>query len=538
MEMTNPITMSREITFSGYGLSLIVVADGDYYEPTLLLASEDKDKKVFKSDKFQRGGEVKEASLNLELYRLPRGIGWKCTVEGFKSMYGVRFSLKYLPVGKVAVPVPGGLDVELEDEGVYNFTLGSARFAIFECPDKTLWIRANERPFRLNRIWVNRTGQKMVLDTYSEENAWERAENYSSPLWVLEEVGGWKSAVEEYRLWMEKTYGLKTFEQREDVPNWAKEIALYVNIYAHTYTNRIHYTFSDISNVLGEVAKRFPARNTLVYLAGWDGRIDMTYPEYKPSKDVGGEEGLKSLIDKAHSLGFKMMLHFNMWGVGYNSPLYEKFKEHRVRDSEGRALGWSFDHNKDGVTEDLFAYVSLDHKDFRELLLEKISAIVEKYGIDAVHLDQSAAYINDPRHDTFRGFKLLVEEVKRRFPSLLIEGEGIDERTVALTPIYHVWARGDKKHPVFRELFNVYAKPVGHMDMPSIAYKKRYRRSQDLYDFLGVIPSLGLNSTYPATAGAGLGEPPPMPNLDCEEARTTFERAKRYLEKIKGVGSL
>jgi len=34
------------------------------------------------------------------------------------------------------------------------------------------------------------------------------------------------------------------------------------------------------------------------------------------------------LVDRDHKLGFRTMLHFNMWGVDYKSPIYEKFKEH------------------------------------------------------------------------------------------------------------------------------------------------------------------------------------------------------------------
>jgi len=75
-----------------------------------------------------------------------------------------------------------------------------------------------------------------------------------------------------------------------------------------------------------------------------------------------------------------------------------------MRDSERRLLGWGADHNKDGVCERLVAYISPDYDKFRSLLMERISSIIGRFGKDAVHLDQSAAYIDDPKHDVSGGF--------------------------------------------------------------------------------------------------------------------------------------
>jgi len=525
--------MSADVGFQEYRFGLTIIADSDCYDPRLIEVQRTEDKATFKTNSFTRGRDEKRADLTLELGSRRGGFSWKCLVKGFKAINGVRASIRSIPAGKVILPIPAGVEVELEDEGSFSTPLNFARFAIFECEDKTLWVHCMDTLFKPSRIWISRSGEQMILDIFSEELAKDRSTTFESPLWVLEEVSEWKEAVDKYRMWMENAYCLKTYEERGDVPEWAKAIALYVNIYAHSYTNRVHYSFSDIRNILAELAKRFRAGNTLVYIAGWDGRIDMTYPEYEPSEEVGGSEGLKKLVDKAHELGFRVMLHFNMWGVDYKSPFYEKFKEHQVEDSEGRSLGWDADHNKDGIRERLFAYVSPDYDGFRNLLVEKISSIMNRFGIDAIHLDQTAAYVNDPKHDISLGFRKLVREIKDRFPQVLVEGEGINELTVGLVPIYHVWIRGERPHPVFKELFNPYSRPVGHMDMPSLAYPKRYRRIQKLYDTLNLVPSLGLDSQYPEAVGAGLGEPRPIPSLDSEEALLTFQKARKYLKRIR-----
>jgi len=99
------------------------------------------------------------------------------------------------------------------------------------------------------------------------------------------------------------------------------------------------------------------------------------------------------------------------------------------------------------VCERLFAYISPDYDKFRSLLMEKISSIIGRFGIDAVHLDQSAAYIDDPKHDVSGGFRW----TNTNIPHLVM---------------------GRKITQVFKELFNSYSKPVGHMGYAFIGVPK------------------------------------------------------------------
>ncbi|MEM2905433.1 MAG: hypothetical protein QW057_06200 [Candidatus Bathyarchaeia archaeon] len=156
----------------------------------------------------------------------------------------------------------------------------------------------------MRRLWVKTIGRSLALDLFCEENAWQRSSCYASPEWAIEEVKDWREAVAKYRAWMERAYGLQPFEKRADVPAWMRNIALYLNVYAHSYTSRLHYTFAEIEAKLKELAGYFPAGNTLVYIAGWDGRIDTAYPDYAVSSEAGGEEGLT----EAHRDGSQLRL--------------------------------------------------------------------------------------------------------------------------------------------------------------------------------------------------------------------------------------
>lgn len=472
---------------------------------------------------------------------------FRIEVSGLNRIHGIRFTISNLPVGKVILPLPGGCEVALQpDETIFASTehvlsyypgikpaIWTAPIVIIEYEDHSIYIGCKDKSPRPKRIWITRKNNHLILSLCSLEKACEISDAYTSPEWFIKKVSSWREAVEDYRRFMENELGIIPFEKRKDVPDWAKKIALYVVAYLHNYTPFINFTFEEFKDKLTELATKFPPAHTLIYIAGWDGRPDMTYPHYKPSEELGGEKKFKEMIDYAHNLGFKIMLHFNLFSVCYNMREWALFKDHQIRDVEGRLLGWDADHNTDGINDNLMGYISLDYELWRKYLLDKIVNIVKLYDIDAVHLDQSACEFNDPHHDTYTGKYIFFEELKKLLPNILIEGEGVTDLTVSMTPFVHTWIFDpDFIHPMYTELFNPYIKHVGHMDMPNFGFKRLFWKIQEAYDKIGVIPSLPLNLPYPCTVG-GI-DPTEYANfsLDSKEARHIFEKAYSYLSLI------
>ena len=58
-------------------------------------------------------------------------------------------------------------------------------------------------------------------------------------------------------------------------------------------------------------------------LPAWDGRYYVNYPEHEPDSLMGGKEGLKQLVKKAHSMGVKVILMFG----GPNLSTFEFLKK-------------------------------------------------------------------------------------------------------------------------------------------------------------------------------------------------------------------
>ena len=543
------MSLSEEILIDGLKFKFYVIANGEVYGVVDPLIERRDNRVEIRSTALSFFRRTISGNFHAIFDINEKGeLSWRINVNGLEKVYGIRFTISNLPVGKVILPLPGGYQAVLQpDETIFASTehilsyypgvkpaIWTAPFLVLEYENRSLYIGCKECSPRPKRVWVLRKGDYLMLSLCSLENAFKMSSSYISPTWFMKEISSWKEAVEDYRTFVENELGVVPFEKRKDVPDWAKKISLYVVAYLHNYTPFINFTFDEFKNKLIELAEKFPAEHTLVYIAGWDGRPDMTYPRYEPSEELGGKEKFKEMIDQAHKLGFKIMLHFNLFSICYNMPEWSMFKDHQIRDIEGRLLGWDADHNTDGINDNLMGYIALDYEPWRRLLLEKISYIVKTYNIDAIHLDQSAVEFNDPRHDTYLGKKLLIEELKKRFPNLLIEGEGINILTLSLTPFVHTWIHDPNAiHPIYKELFNRYVKHVGHMDMPTFGFERNFWIIQKAYDELEVIPSLPLNIPYPSMVGGIAPEEYAKYDLESDKARHIFEKARKYLQTLQ-----
>ena len=92
-------------------------------------------------------------------------------------------------------------------------------------------------------------------------------------------------------------------------------------------------------------------------------------------------------------------MHLSLWGIDRSSEFYKQFQNDLVFDSEGRPQEWETDRDGDGLAERVFAYVSPDSADFRNLIRDRVRVLVEEFHIDAIHFDQTHSYRNDLHHD-------------------------------------------------------------------------------------------------------------------------------------------
>lgn len=225
--------------------------------------------------------------------------------------------------------------------------------------------------------------------------------------------GSWQRGADIYKAFMNETFGLD--EIIASKPEWAKDIEL--------------VCLMDIvdKNLVTELAKLVDPEKTLLHLVNWrTSNYDVNYPDYSV------REGLKSGVDYAHELGFKVSVHANMIGAHLDNADYIEYnlQDAAVLDSktleqviEGY-LAYGMDYS--------FAQINQASTVWQDVLIEQLREIIEVVGVDVVHLDQSLLYFNDGRGlvngmTTMQGNVELQRRLAEAYPDVVFSGEGINE---------------------------------------------------------------------------------------------------------------
>lgn len=433
---------------------------------------------VAKSLSFGNGTQSCEGSIILKLRTGHHNgdISWMVSATSPRLIKGVKVEITNIPFKSLINPF--GQKIHIDDgsgyaavfpAGVYPsrilptsgindqgswLPMALAQFMLINAPNNTILLRSEDYPPQFKRYWFFRNGKKITLITYTEANASEKDKVFSTPHYFLENVDSIADGVKKHATWMKNAYKLVPFDDREDVPKWVKNICLNLNFHCHATDGAILNTFSTIGEKLEETAKFFDPNLTHIHIVGWDGQWDYTWPNLTPDPLLGGEQGLKQLINKAHAFGYHLDLHMNVMGLSYQNPYYEKIKhflDHQIRDIQDRRVDWEYDWDGDEVDEKIFAYISPDYKPWRDYLIGQILKVVNKYHIDNVHLDQATTIINDNRHNHIRGLIALFRELREALPpEVVISGEGTSEPVLGLYPFATIMENADE--PIVQEL--------------------------------------------------------------------------------------
>ncbi len=250
-----------------------------------------------------------------------------------------------------------------------------------------------------------------------------------------------------------------------------------------------------------------PPRRTLLYLPGYaEHGIDSRAPDYHPSDHLGGEEKFRNLMDVAHAMGYRVMLHTNVLAMTFDHPLIEQFRQHQVVDLFGREQGWSLDIDGDWLAEPYFAYINPGAVEWGDLMESVIGDLVRSYSLDAVFLDQTLLAFNVSRGRNFvLGMRDHITRLQSAFPGVLFAGEGLHEHVLRPLPMVQIHGidsiaeihgmegktRWRNAHPVSTYLFGPYTRFTAHLltkhpSHPMLALQ------ESAYAKLGVIPALCL----------------------------------------------
>ncbi len=307
-----------------------------------------------------------------------------------------------------------------------------------------LALRAEDPRVRAKRcaLSVERLGPlagRGVAEWIHEEDATRFAPTLESPdLWL---AWGAAAAVAEAEqlAFAERALGLVPFEQRSDVPAWARRLRLVATLHGMHFTGRVFLSYREMLDVLRFLAERLPGEAILAYLPGWEGRYYWQYGDYRPEPRLGGSADFARLCDGARALGVHQMPMFGANCANLRLPgLAATPSEAHLASATGNRFhgnqpDWDLSRAHDTGWQ---AWLNPGDAGWRARLAEQIEAVLDAFGLDAVFLDTVHAWTNDPHAPVFDGVRALVERLHAHTPGLLLAGEADYDALLGLFPLF------------------------------------------------------------------------------------------------------
>ncbi|MBI2619837.1 MAG: hypothetical protein HYW57_07125 [Ignavibacteriales bacterium] len=451
--------------------------------------------------------------LDLSITPSQDGLKFHASLKAPKPVWLLEWKLGGLRLDEVIVPALGGqvltrqMPVDAALSYKYPFWW-NAQFVLGTAERGGLWIRTKDDGPNFKLLRVKRQKETFEITYGFEANAPIRSRTLEAEWFVDAYEGSWTGPVDIHRRWMEEAFGLVPVTQNPHVPSWAKDINFVLEMWGVTKERpEPLHTFDAMIERLDAWKQLHDPRKTLVYLPGFAMHgIDSQAPDYFPSKLLGGDGGFRKLVKKAHSDGYRVMIHTNVLAMTFTHRHYPKFRKHQVVDLFGRPQGWGLDMDGDWLAEPYFAYINPGAKQWGDLMQKVIGNLIRKYRIDGVFLDQTLLAFNVSRGPNFlAGMRSHILRLQKAFPRILFAGEGLHEQVVSALPLAQIhgidsiaevhamdgavpWRQA---HPVSVRLFGQYTRFVAHL-LTKHPSHPMFRLQEEAYGRLGVVPALCL----------------------------------------------
>lgn len=376
-------------------------------------------------------------------------------------------------------------------------------------------VMADGDPIRFKEIEIVRRDGcwDVVLESHNDA-PWDALTGHTTLPWrIVCYQGDWRVPADRYRAHLDAYHDLSAARAGE--PEWIDDIRLCV-------------TMSAEPSLLEPLAARCDPTQTLLYIPTWrQDPYDRNYPDYTPAT------GFAAFIQRAHDLGFRVMPHFNYFGVDPLHPLYEEFGAHHLLDPEtGAPMWWIWDRVEPIIK---FAYIHPGYKRWQAELVDRMATAWEELRFDAVHIDQTLVI---PNHagglvdgvNAPQGALELHRALREALPQVALSGEGLNEVSFVYEAFAqrHVqsynhtdseWDREwlDRAHPISAYLFTPHTKHYGYLGMAPPADGQAYSAWRQAYRRQNVIP------TIVGPTASALEEPAGFWQLAFDEARAWQE---------------
>ncbi|MDX1430540.1 MAG: DUF6259 domain-containing protein, partial [Rhodothermales bacterium] len=447
-----------------------------------------------------------------EIGATSQGLRFSCRAKGPEPIWMIEWRLSGLDLTEVVIPALGGQAVTSAmprgERLSYKYPFWwNAQFAIgMTGDDSGVWWRTQETDPRFKLLRVGRESSAFDVTIGFEANGPLSVGPLSGEFFLDAFAGSWKEPVDRHREWLQREFKLTPYRSHAAYPSWVNNINLVLELWGmRRDRGRPAHTFDDMCERIERFATQHPPSETLLYLPGFArGGIDSGIPDYSPSTKLGGATGFARLMDTAHQLGYRVMIHTNVLGMAFNHPLFDRFERHQVVDVFGRPQGWGLDLDGDWLAEPYFAYIKPGEQEWSALISNMLTEFVAEYRVDAVFIDQTLLAFNVSRGPNFvAGMRKHIERLQQSFPATLFAGEGINEHVLPALPVVQihgidsiagVHGMDDQVpwryvHPVSTYLFSTHTRFLAHL-LTKHPSNPVFQRQEAAYAKLGVVPAI------------------------------------------------
>ncbi len=459
------------------------------------------------------GDETGAYSAVLKIFPAGKNIHYQIRISSPQPVWLFEWCLNGYDIDNVIIPALGGQSVSSDMPAgtvlsyKYPFWL-NAQFIIGQKENSVIMIGSRDAGTAFKLVRISREKDGFALTYGFEAKAPLHDTTFTAEWYICGFDNGWREAVDDYRVWMEKAFGLEPFEQRPYCPVWTRDINFILEIWgAKRDSDTPNHTFDQMIDRIETWKDLHAPEQTLLYLPGFAEKgIDSHAPDYNPSPQCGGAVNFERLINRAHEIGFRIMIHTNVLAMTYTHPKFESFRRFQVVDVFGRPQSWGVDMDGDWLAEPYFAYINPGFVEWGDLMSGILEYLIDTYKLDAVFLDQTLLAFNvSTGPDFISGMREHIRRLQNKFPQVLFAGEGLHEQVAGCLPVAQIHGIDSIKeihglnemagwrqvHPVSSYLFRRYTRYVAHL-LTKHPSHPLFRFQEAAYEQLGVIPALVL----------------------------------------------
>ena len=303
-----------------------------------------------------------------------------------------------------------------------------------------LYFESLDNRVRAKRFAIMQRDGGITVELIHEDAAHELTGETRTPPWRIGRTRDPEAIVRRHDAHVAAAFGIEPWQSRADVPAWTRDVSLVVALHGMHWSGYTFNTYDDMAAALDIIAARIEGRRVLAFLPGWEGRYYWQYGDYRPEPMLGGDEGFGRLAATARRHGMHLMPMFGANCVNTGITGYAEWGAPAEMRSpsglvfQGNRPDWDVSRAHDPGWQ---AWLNPGAPSWRARLVDQVSKLVAAHDLPAVFFDTQHVWINDPRYDPHAGLVALRDELKARFPDLLVTGEGWYDAIGAVTPISH-----------------------------------------------------------------------------------------------------